>query len=164
MGHELRQRNIGAVSGASFVDDQSGNNSLHMQANARIVASLNGQISQTSPGVITGTGGNTSMSLPSGAVPIGISFYSNLQASTGATISVGIDTTSGYFLNAQSVATLALGKGQQIPVGATNLYAALAALPLGQAHTVTGFYAETATSGSGGPFFVSIDYYVPDPA
>lgn len=165
MSHELKQGNSpSGDTNAAFVDDRSGNNSLHMQSNSRVLTTWIGKITQTSPGVLQGMGGDTTATLPSGAVPVNFNFYSPLQASTGATITVGLDTTSTFFLNASSVATLALGKGQQSPVSVTNLFAALAGLPVGTAHTLTGFYSETATSGSGGPFFIEIDYYVPSPA
>ena len=160
MAHEIHQT---AAGHAAFIDDRSGNRSLHMQPNSRVKTTLIGVITQTSPGVITGLGGDTNMSLPGGAIPMALRYFSGVPASTGATITVGIDTTSTYFLNAQSVATLALN-GQQVPQGATSLGLALANLPIGQAHNVTGFFAQTATSPGGGPWFVEIDYYLPSPA
>lgn len=165
MGAELKQGSAGgATPEAAFVDDRFGANLMHMQANSRVLTTLIGVISQTSPGVITGLGGDTTMSLPGGAVPINLSYYGLTQASTGATISVGLDTTSGYFLNSQQVNSLLNGKNVQNPQNVLNLFTALAALPVGQAHAVTGFYSETATSGSGGPWYVQIDYYRPLPA
>ncbi len=163
MAHELKQGSQEATGTASYQDDRTGNRSLHMAANARIKTTLIGQITQTSPGVITGLGGDTTLSLPGGAVPIGVRYFSGVPASTGATITVGIDTTSTYFLNAQSVATLALN-GQQVRAGATTPGVALANLPVGAGHNVTGFFAQTATSPGGGPWFVEIDYYLPSPA
>lgn len=162
MGHELKQgaAMVGMAS-AAFVDDQSGNNSLHMQANARQLTTIQGRVTQTSPGVIVGTGGNTQMSMPGGAVPCGIRFYANTGANTAATITVGIDTTSTYFLNGAALST----PGQHIPTtNALNLFAALAGLPVGQSHVVSAFYAETATSATGTITWVEIDYYVPSPA
>lgn len=164
MGQELKQGSGGSVPSAAFVDDQSGNNSLHMAANSRVYTTLIGQISQTSPGVITGMGGNASMTLPRGAMPVGLTYYGLTQASTGGSITIGIDTTSTYFLNGQNVGSLATGKGLQNPVSVTNLFLALALSPVGSSHLVTGYYSETATSGSGGPWYVAIDYIVPDPA
>ena len=87
----------------------------------------------------------------------------NANASSG-TLTIGIDTTTNYFLNGQNVANAPTGKGQQVPQAATNLFLALAGLPVGQSHKITGYYAETATSTFGGPWYVEIDYYKPSPA
>lgn len=164
MGIEITQSSRQATPSASLIDDKTGGNTLHLAANSRVKTTLIGQITQTSPGVMTGLGGDTSLSLPGGAVPTTIRVFSNVPASTGATITVGIDTTSTYFLNALSVATLA-ASGQQLPTGiSSGLYTALAAVPIGSAHAVTGFYSQTATAPGGGPWFVEIDYYLPQPA
>jgi hypothetical protein len=161
MGVELRQETNQPSETAGFVADQKQARIAHMQANARILTTIQGTITQTSPGVITGTGGDTTMSLPGGAVPCGIRYFNNIGANTAATITVGIDTTSAYFLSAQAVTI----PGQHVPTAAAlNLFTPLAALPIGQAHTVTGSYAETATSATGTISYVEIDYYLPLPA
>lgn len=160
MGQELKQLPDGAL---VVDDDKTGNRNLYMGSNTRIFSSWIGKITATSPGVIVGTGGDTGNGLPGNAVPIGVSYYAPNAGSTGGTITVGIDTTSTYFLNAASVAALA-SVLQQSPQAVTNLFTQLAALPQGQKHNMTGFFAQTATSTAAGPFFVRIDYYVPDPA
>lgn len=166
MGMELKQGagNAGTFD-AAFVDDKSGNNSLHMQANSRVLTTLIGVLSQTSPGVLIGTGGDTSMTLPPGAVPVDISIFGQKNAgTTSGSIVLGIDTTSNYFLASYNVANAPTGLGQQSPSTVANMFLALAGLPAGFSHQVTGSYSETATSGSGGPWFVMIDYYKPSPA
>ena len=165
MGVELRQGTGEGTETASFLADQKQARVMHLAANARVKTTLMGVITQTSPGVITGLGGDTAMSLPSGAIPTGVRYFGKLPASTGATITVGYDTTTNNILSAASVATLALA-GVQVPnAPALALFAALPVLPAGQSHPVTGFYAETATaSAGGGPWYVEIDYYLPNPA
>lgn len=162
MSHNLKQgAGSASVAAAAFHDDASGNNSLHMMANARILTTVQFKITQTSPGIVTGIGGNTSLAIPGGAVPCGIRFYANTGANTAATITIGIDTTSTYFLNGAAVST----NGQHFPTTqALNLFAALAGVPNGFAHTITGFYAETATSATGTIVTGEIDYYVPIPS
>lgn len=164
MAIEIKQDTTQVTGSLDLVDDKSGANVMHFAANARSMTTLIGKITQTSPGVITGMGGDTALSLPGGSIPVSIQVYSAVPASTGATITVGIDTTTTYFLNALSVATLALN-GQQVPAAtASNLFTQLATLPIGQSHSVNGFYAQTATAPGGGPWFVMIDYYLPIPA
>lgn len=165
MGVEIRQETNEPSPAASLVEDTKQARIAHLQANSRIKTTLIGKITQTSPGVISGLGGDTTMSLPGGAIPTDLRFFGQVGASTAlATISVGIDTTSTYFLNAVTVSGAANGTGQFTPNGATNLYTQLALLSSGLAHAVTGFYTEAGTSGSGGPFYVEIDYYKPIPA
>jgi hypothetical protein len=158
MAIELKQGSKEPTASAAFDDDKSGSSVLHMAANAKIKTSLIGIITQTSPGVIVGLGGDTALSIPGGATPIGLRYFGAIPASTGASITIGIDTTSNYFLNGQSVATLALS-GQQLPQLALNLGVPLALLPSGQAHPLTGYFSQTATSPGGGPWFVEIDYF-----
>lgn len=160
MSHEIIQTALGHT---AFVDDKTGNRSLHMQANSRVLTTLIGVITQTSPGVIQSLAGDTSLSLPAGSVPVNLSFYGAKNAgTTSGTISVGIDTTSTYFLNAANVANAPTGLGQQTPAG-SNLFLALALAAPNGAHVLTGSYAESATSGSGGPWYIEIDYYLPVP-
>ncbi len=162
MSHELYQTPNGHF---AIIDDRSGNRALHAQPNARNLTTWHGVISQTSPGVIVGLGGDTGANLPGGAIPVALRYFGLKNAGvTSGTLTVGIDTTSTYFLNAQNVANQPTGQGQQEPVGVTNLFLALAQLPLGLNHNVTATYAESGTSGSGGPWYVAIDYYVPSPA
>lgn len=161
MSHEFVQPGSGH---AAYIDDKTGNRSLHMQSNSRVLTTLIGVITQTSPGVITSMSGDASLSLPGGAMPASIGFYGVKNAgTTSGTISVGIDTTSTYFLNGSNVANAPTGLGQQNPAG-SNLFTALALLPVGSSHILTANYTETATSGSGGPWYVQIDYYIPIPA
>lgn len=161
MGIELRQETNQPSETAGFVSDAKQARVAHMQANARILATLQFQITQTSPGVVTGLGGDTIASLPGGAVPCGIRFYVSKGANTAATITVGIDTTSAYFLSAAAVNL----PGQTFPTAAAlNLFNALAVLPVGSAHLLTGSYAETATSATGTVVSGEIDYYLPQPA
>ena len=157
MGIELKQGSGQPTFTAAFDDDKSGASILHMAANAKVKTTLLGVITQTSPGVLTGLGGDTQLSMPGGAIPLAVRYFSGVPASTGATITLGIDTTNNYLLNGQSVATLALN-GQQVPAAALNLGVALALLPLGIAHNVTGFFGQTSTSPGGGPWYVEIDY------
>lgn len=156
MAIELKQGGSQPTATAAFDDDKSGASVLHMAANAKVKTTLIGVITQTSPGVITGLGGDPILNIPGGATPAGIRFYSSIGANTGATITVGIDTTSAYFLNGQSVST----PGEHLPTtAALNLFAALALLPLGSAHVITGYYSETATTNNGALNYVEIDYY-----
>jgi len=155
----------GPVAAAAFVDDDSGARVQHMAANSRNLTTLMLRITRTSPGVVSGLGGDNAVTIPGGAIPTGIRLFSALEGSTGATVSLGLDNvTSNHFLSGYSVATLAAGRGQLTPNGATNLHVALPLMALGQAHTIVGRYAETATSPGGGPFYFEIDYYLPDPA
>ena len=165
MAQELIQGSRNAVSGASFQDDASGNRSLHMAANARNLTTLHFKITQTSPGVVQGMGGDTRVTLPGGAIPVGLRVYGFLNdAVTGASISIGLDNvTSAHFLSSYNVANAPTGLGQTTP-SANNLFAAVPVMPLGQDHTIIGRYAVAGTSTSGGPWFCSIDYYLPDPA
>lgn len=161
MSHEIFQTGAGHT---AFIDDNTGNRSLHLQPNSRVNGSLMFSLSRAAPGAPTGLGGSTAVTLPGGAVPVSIGFYGAANDSqTSATISIGIDTTSTYFLNAQNVANAPTGLGQITPAG-SNLFTALAALPLGAVHTVTGSYSVTGTSATGGPWYFAIDYYVPTPA
>lgn len=156
MGIELKQGSAQPTPTAAFDDDKSGASILHMAANAKVKTTLIGQITQTSPGVIVGLGGDSALAMPGGATPAGIRFYTNTGANTAATITIGIDTTSTYFLNGQSVST----PGEHFPTtAALNLFAPLATVPLGTAHALTGYYSETATSGTGTIVSVEIDYY-----
>ena len=164
MGIEIRQETNQASESAGLVSDQKQARVMHLAANARIKTTLMGVITQTSPGVMTGLGGDTSLSLPGGAIPTAIRYYGLVQASTGATITVGYDTTTNNILNAVSVATLALAGVQTPNAPGLSLFQPLPVLPVGQAHPVTGFYSQTATAPGGGPWYVEIDYYLPNPA
>ena len=164
MGVELRQETNQASPSAGFVEDRFQARVAHLPANARIKTTWIGQITATSPGAITGLGGDTSLGIPGGAVPTDLRFFSPVAASTGATITIGLDTTSTYFLNALSVNALANGQGQQLPANPSNLFAALAALPIGSVHTMSGFFAQTATALGAGPYYIELDYYLPNPA
>ena len=156
MGIELKQGTSQPTRTAAFDDDVSQASVLHMAANAKVKTTLIGQITQTSPGVITGVGGDTALSLPGGAVPAGIRYNVSKGANTAATITIGIDTTSAYFLSGAAVNL----PGMLYPTtAALNLFAALAAVPLAMAHSLTGYYAETATSATGTVVSVEIDYY-----
>lgn len=162
MSYELHQTGAGAF---AVIDDKSGSRGLHLQPNARINTTFHGVITETSPGVLAGIGPDTGTGLPGGAIPVALRFFGALNSNTtSGTLSIGIDTTSTYFLNAANVANAPTGKGQQTPQGATNLFTALALLPVGSFHLLTAIYAETATSTFGGPWYVDIDYYVPIPA
>jgi len=165
MSHEKIQGSKHAVSTASFQDDASGNRSLHMAANARNLTTLHLKITQTSPGVVQGMGGDTRATLPGGAIPVCLRVYGFLNdAVTGATISIGLDNvTSAHFLSSYNVANAPTGLGQTTP-SANNLFAAIPIMPLGQDHTIVGHYAVAGTSAGGGPWFCAIDYYLPDPA
>ncbi len=165
MGIEKRQETNQPVESMGYVADQKQARVAHFAANARIKTTLMGVITQTSPGVMSGLGGDTSLSLPGGAIPTAVRYYGgSVPASTGATITVGYDTTNNNILNAVSVATLALA-GVQVPNAPTlPLFVPLPTLPAGQAHPVTGFYSQTATAPGGGPWYVEIDYYLPIPA
>lgn len=161
MSHELFQ--IGAGH-AAFIDDKTGNRDLHMQPNSRINGTLMFSLSRGSA-VPTGLGGDTNVTLPGGAVPVAIYYYGAANDSvTGSTLTIGLDTTSNYFMAATNVANATTGLGQQTPSG-SNLFTQLALLPAGGVHSVTGLYsAGGATSASGGPWYFAIDYYVPIPA
>lgn len=161
MAENIIQRTDLPVAASTIKDDRTGTTVALFPANADVTTTWHGVITQTSPGVLTGIAGDTSNFIPGGAIPSRFRIYNPLVASTGATITVGIDTTSTYFLNAFAVSTLAAGQGQLIPQTVANLFVALANMPVGQAHQVTGFYAQTATAVGGGPFFVEIDYYLP---
>lgn len=161
MSHELFQ--IGAGH-AAFIDDKTGNRDLHMQPNSRVSTSLFFSISRTAPGAPTGLGGDTNVNLPGGAVPVALYYFGAANDSTtGATITIGLDTTSNYFMAATNVANAPTGLGQQNPSG-SNLFTQLALLPAGGVHNVTGFYSVSGTSTTGGPWYFGIDYYVPVPA
>lgn len=149
MAHELKQGSSQPTPTASFVDDRTGNRSLHMQANARVITTFVGQIASSSASLVS-LGGDTTASLPGGAVPTHIRIYS---PSTSPTVSVGIDTTSTYFVNSAAIA----GGSTVLPTVA-NLYTALATLPTGVAHALTG------TTNKGFAVYLEIDYYLPDPA
>lgn len=166
MGHEHKQGSGGSsVTASAFVDDQSATNLLHMQGNSRVLTTLIGVISQTSPGSIIGTAGDTRMLLPGGAVPVNLTYFGSKNAgTTSGSIIVGLDTTSNYFLASQNVANQTTGQGSQGPTAVTGLFVALAGIPAGTSHVVTGAYSESATSGSGGPWYVQLDYYLPNPA
>lgn len=162
MAHEIHQTASGHT---ALIDDRTGNRSLHLQPDARVFTTAYGVITETSPGVITGLGGDPVMKLPGGAIPTALRYWGakNSNTTTG-TISVGIDTTAAYFLSAQNVADLPTGQGVQQPRAVLNLFTALALVPVGSAHLITGAYAESATSTFGGPWYVAIDYYLPIPA
>ena len=164
MAQELTQSSTDGTGAAAFIDDKTGNRSLHMVANARIVTSLIGVMSQTSP-TLVGLGGDTVMTLPPKAVPIALTIFGKAGAATAnATIQIGLDTTTNYFLSTSVSNVGGGGVGYLIPRETAQLFTALANLPIGQAHAVTGNYAEAGTSGSGGPWYVEIDYYLPNPA
>lgn len=161
MSYEIHQ---GAAGTFAVIDDKTGSRGMHVQPDARVFTTVYGVITETSPGVITGLGADPVMKLPGGAIPAALRYWgANNSNTTSGTISIGIDTTSTYFLNGQNVANAPTGKGQQLPA-VTNLFAALALLPVGSSHLITGVYAETATSTFGGPWYVAIDYYLPIPA
>lgn len=163
MSTELVQ-NTGTAGGAGFVDDKSGNRALHFASNARINTTLMFSISRTAPGSPTGLGGDTTTTLPSGAVPVAIYYYGAANdATTGATITIGLDTTTNYFMAATNVANATTGNGQQTPAG-SNMFTQLALLSAGASHAVTGYYSVAGTSATGGPWYFGIDYYVPIPA
>src|SRR5690348_4231018 len=126
MGQELYQTGTGH---AAFIDDRTGNRDIHMQSNARVTTSLLFSISRSSPGAPTGLGGDTTATLPGGAVPVALYYYGSANDSTtGATITIGLDTTSNYFMAATNVANATTGLGQQNPSG-SNLFTQLALLP-----------------------------------
>lgn len=171
MGINERQRSDLPYEALDMVSDKKGTNVSFMSDNTRNLTSLLGVITQTSPGVLQSLSGsgafpNTSpLQLPGGAVPVAFIIQGKAGAATAlATISIGLDTTSTYFLQTSVSAVAGGGIGQLIPRETAQLYTALAAMPVGQAHTVTGFYAEAGTSGSGGPWFVEIDFYTTNPA
>lgn len=163
MAHEQHQ---GASGATSFIDDRTGNRSLHMQANSRVTTTLMFSLSRTAPGAPTGLGADTTVTLPGGAIPVALRVFGAVNdATTAASITVGIgNTTSNYFLSAYNVANAPTGLGQQVPSGATNLFTALPVMAEGQSQPITGFYSVAGTSATGGPWYVAIDYYRPVPA
>lgn len=170
MGMTERQRTDLPFEAADVVSDRKQNSVTFYSDNTRNLTSLLGVITQTSPGVLqslsgSGTVSNTSpLQLPPYAVPVQFIIQGKLGAATAnATIQIGLDTTTNYFLQTSVSNVGGGGSGQLIPRETAQLYTALAALPSGQAHTVTGFYAEAGTSGSGGPWYVEIDFYVASP-
>lgn len=162
MSYEIHQVASGAF---AVIDDKTGSRGIHVQPDARNFTTVYGVITETSPGVITGIGADPVMKLPGGAIPVAMRYWGLKNSNTtSGTISVGIDTTAAYFLSSQNVADLPTGQGVQQPRAVLNLFSALALLPVGSSHLITGAYAETATSTFGGPWYVAIDYYVPIPA
>lgn len=165
MGIELKQGSTQPTATASFQDDASGARIAHLGANTRIPSHLQFKIDQTSPGALQGLGGDTQVTIPGGAIPIKLSIWGKLNSNTTTgTISLGLDNiTSNHFLSSYNVADVPTGQGQQLPRAALNFFAALPLMPVGQAHTIVGRYSESATSTFGGPWFVDLEYYLPEP-
>ena len=163
MAHEIHQGGSGFT---SFIDDKTGNRSLLMAANSRVKTTLMFKLSQTSPGVLVGSGADTRVALPGGAIPVALRYFGLINdAVTSGAVTIGLDnTTSNYFLSSQNVANLPTGQGQQTPTGATNLFLALPPMPEGVLHDIVGHYSVTGTSTSGGPWYFELDYYLPSPA
>lgn len=162
MSHELKQNANGS---AAYVDDRSGNRSLHMQANSRVKTTLMFSLSRDAPGAPTGLGGDTRVTLPGGAIPTALRMFGVANdATTAASITLGLDnTTSAHFLSSYNVANAPTGLGQQIPQGATNMFTALPVMADTQAHDIIGRYSVAGTSATGGPWYFELDYYVPTP-
>lgn len=166
MSIEIVQDGAGTTGTAALVDDQSGARIMHAAANSRVLTSLMFSLSRTAPGAPTGLGGDTSVTLPGGAIPVALRMWGAANDSTtGATVSVGLDNvTSNHFLSSYNVANAPTGSGQQVPQAVTNLFAALPLMPRGQSHNIIGRYAVAGTSSSGGPWYFELDYYLPNPA
>lgn len=163
---EIHQGPDNVNSDASLRDSKTGARLLHLAANSRVPTTLSFKIDQTSPGTLQGLGGETAVTIPGGAMLVALRIWGKLNSNTtSGTLTIGLDNiTSNHFLSAYNVADAPTGLGQAIPRAVTNLWSALPTMPVGQAHTIVGHYAETATSTFGGPWYVDIDYILPTPA
>jgi hypothetical protein len=129
-----------------FRADQAGNVEGAGEASNRLTA--------TATVARTDTTAKNLFMLPAGSVPLAVSIYSPSvsNATTTATVSVGITGTATEFVNAQDVKTAA---GQLPCSEATNLGASVGTTAV----QVIGTYAETGTASSlGGPYTVIMDY------
>lgn len=140
-----------------YVDDQTANTVGYMDGTSRMAVKKVGSITRTT------TTDTTLFTIPGNAVPTKLNIFGSAASNAGttATINVGLNSTSAYFLSGFDVKTTTSGAGQVLPNAATNLQASVGSTVSPQV-PVTGKYAETGTaSTSGGPWYVELEYYVP---
>lgn len=154
MGIEIKQTSgplVGA--GLRLAEDVSSNTVLYVDRWSVSPPVLRFTINRTDPpGTVKGF-------LPGGATPAQIRYFgpTTSNSATTSSLSIGIDTTSNYFLTATDVKG-PTGLGYQTPVPPSIMATIFVPLPSND-HPVLAGYAESATSTGGGPWSVEIDYY-----
>jgi len=132
-----------------ITDTVTGNVVFYADASTVMTGKKIGSIARTD------TTAKNLFTLPANTVVIGLKLISGVasNATTTATVSVGITGTNTYFISGADVKTAA---GQLSAAAATNVGTNVGT----SAVQVVGIYAETGTaSTTGGPFLVVMDYY-----
>lgn len=106
----------------------------------------------------TDTAAKNLFTLPAGAIPVELRFFSAAASNAGTSANVSVGKSGGTgteYMNALDVKTVGTGQGLVVPNGQANMFASVGNAPL----TITGIYAESGTaSTAGGPWTVEMSY------